>query len=107
MKPAQVPLRSNFLLSVSIMKVKEFIKRLNELASMANGDETEVILCVASTEDEPGELFDRCRPELVEVRKVIDLDFMVQQHYRAAENNDLDRDLVKAITIGNATIRPR
>lgn len=89
------------------MRVRDFVKRLNELAAMADGDETEVILGVASTEDEPGELFDRCRPELVEVRKVIDLDFMVKEHYRAAENNDLDRDLVKAITIGNATIRSR
>lgn len=84
------------------MKVKDMVRRLNEIAAMANGEETEVVLRV---ESDKGVFYERCCPELVELCDVCEASFIPGEYWREAGNDDLDSDVVKAVTIRTNAIQ--
>lgn len=75
------------------MKVKDFIKRLTELSSMAKGEDTEVFFAMPSPEEPDGQALVTCRPEYVEV-----VESSVDYHHFRLANND-DVRVTKAILI--------
>lgn len=84
------------------MNVKDMIRRLTEIAAMADGDDIEVVLKV---ESDGNTFYYRCCPELVELKNVRDASFIPGEYYQDAENDDLDEDVLKAVTIRTNAIQ--